>query len=214
MPRLTDVGLWTERYGADTFKGRPALFLDRDGVIIEDVHFIQKAEDVRTIEGVAEAINAANARHVGVVVITNQSGIARSHFGWDAFESVQAEVNRRLRDAGAQIDLVLACGYHPDGAGALAADHDWRKPRPGMLLEAAKQLGINLAASFVVGDRLTDLAAGKAAGLRLGALVRTGYGATEAAAHGDDLARWRKEGFAVGVHDSAAPAIRDWLAPG
>jgi D-glycero-D-manno-heptose 1,7-bisphosphate phosphatase len=214
MPRLTDIGLWAERFGSKSFEGRPALFLDRDGVIIEDVHFIRRAEDVRMIEGVAGAINAANARHVAVVVITNQSGIARGHYGWEEFEAVEAEIGRRLRSAGAEIDLVLACGYHLEGTGPFAADHAWRKPQAGMLVEAAEQLGINLAGSFIVGDRLTDLAAGRAAGLRRGALVRTGYGAKETEAHADDLAKWRSEGFAVEVHDTAATAIRDWLAPG
>lgn len=214
MPRLTDIGLWAERFGSKSFEGRPALFLDRDGVIIEDVHFVRRAEDVRMIEGVAAAINAANARHVAVVVITNQSGIARGHYGWDEFEAVQAEIAQRLKPAGAEVDLVLACGYHLEGTGPLAADHLWRKPQAGMLAEAAARLGVNLAGSFIVGDRLTDLEAGKAAGLRHGALVRTGYGAKEAETRGHDLARWRKEGFAVEVHDTAATAIREWLGPG
>jgi D-glycero-D-manno-heptose 1,7-bisphosphate phosphatase len=213
MPHLTDIGLWAERFGSKTFEGRPALFLDRDGVIIEDVHFIRRAEDVRMIPGVAEAINAANARHVAVVIITNQSGIARGHYGWPEFEAVQVELGAQLARAGAAIDLVLACGYHADGVGPLAADHAWRKPQAGMLNEAAAQLGINLAGSFIVGDRLTDLAAGKAAGLRRGALVETGYGAAEAEAKGDELAQWRSEGFSVAVHETAGPAIREWLKP-
>jgi D-glycero-D-manno-heptose 1,7-bisphosphate phosphatase len=166
------------------------------------------------IAGVAEAINAANARHVAVVVVTNQSGVARGRYGWPEFEAVQAEIGRHLKPAGAEIDLVLACGYHADGTGPLAADHAWRKPQAGMLVEAAERLGVNLEASFIVGDRLTDLAAGKAAGLRRGALVRTGYGTGEAETRRKDLAKWRKEGFLVEIHDTAKTAIHDWLAPG
>ncbi len=194
------------------FAGRPALFLDRDGVIIEDVHFIQRAEDVRMIPGVAEAIAAANARGVAVVIVTNQSGVARGHFGWAAFESVQRQVGEKLAEAGASVDLALACGYHQDGAGPLASDHDWRKPRCGMLVEAARQLGIDLGQSFVIGDRLTDLAAGKLAGLTAGALVLTGYGRSEAEAQREQIDRWRAEGYDVRVADTAADAITGWLS--
>lgn len=212
MPQLDDIGLWAERSGSKAFDGRPALFLDRDGVIVEDVHFLRRAGDVRMVDGVAEAIAAANAADIAVVVVTNQSGIARGHYGWPEFEAVQRQIGERLAAAGAALDLVLACGYHRDGVGALAADHAWRKPEAGMLIEARDRLGVDLGRSFVIGDRITDLAAGRAAGLQAGALVRTGYGATEADTKLDQLERWQAEGFAIAVHDTAAGAIRVWLA--
>jgi D-glycero-D-manno-heptose 1,7-bisphosphate phosphatase len=211
MTRLSDPGLWAERYGEHDFAGRPALFLDRDGVIVEEVHFLRHAGHVRLIEGVAEAMAAANAAGVAVVVVTNQSGIARGLHGWTEFEAVQTRMTALLARHGARTDLVLACGYHRDGTGELAKDHPWRKPECGMLHEARDLIGIALGESLIVGDRLTDLEAGKAAGLRQGALVETGYGAQQTADGSDVMRRWEADGFAVNVHPTAGPAIREWL---
>jgi D-glycero-D-manno-heptose 1,7-bisphosphate phosphatase len=213
MPQLVDIGLWAERRGDRTYEGRPALFLDRDGVIIEDVHFIERAEDVKMIEGVASAIAEANAKNVAVVIVTNQSGIARGRYGWSAFEAVQRRVARELEVKGAWVDLVLACGYHPDGRGDLAVEHAWRKPGSGMLLEAKRLLAVDLSLSFIVGDRMTDLAAGKLAGLTAGALALTGYGRVESEGNRDGIARWRAvESFDVRISESAGSAIIGWLS--
>jgi D-glycero-D-manno-heptose 1,7-bisphosphate phosphatase len=191
----------------------PALFLDRDGVIIEDVHFIRRPEDVQVIGDVAQAIAAANARGVAVVVVTNQSGVARGHFDWPAFQAVEDRLAQELAARGASVDLVLACGYHPDGVSPLGMDHPWRKPQRGMLLEAARILGVALERSIIVGDRLTDLAAGKAAGLPRGGLVLTGYGRSEAEANWAQIVHWREmEDFDVRVTETAAGAITQWLA--
>lgn len=212
MTRLSDPGLWAERYGERSFAGRPALFLDRDGVIVEEVHFLRHAAQVRLIEGVAEAMAAANAAGVAVVVVTNQSGIARGLHGWTEFETVQARMTALLAKHGARTDLVIACGYHRDGTGELAKDHPWRKPGCGMLNEARDLLGIARGESLIVGDRLTDLEAGKAAGLRQGALVETGYGAQQATDGSGVMRQWEADGFTVGVYPTAGPAISGWLA--
>lgn len=212
MDHLVDIGLWQQRLTNGSFFGRPALFLDRDGVIVEEVHFLDEPENVRLTPGVVEAIAAANSRQVPVIVITNQSGIARGRFGWVEFEAVQNEIVRQLHTGGAFIDLVLACGYHPDGHGALAREHPWRKPNPGMLQEAAKALDISLPNSIVIGDRFTDLAAGKAAGLRRGALVKTGYGAAEIIEKRKLALKWSQEAVFLMRHEpTAAIAISRWL---
>jgi D-glycero-D-manno-heptose 1,7-bisphosphate phosphatase len=206
------VGLWAQRLTGAAFAGRPAVFLDRDGVITQEVHFLRRPADVRLTEGVAAAIAALNAQDVAVVAITNQSGVARGRLSWEDFAAVQDEIARQLAREGAQVDAIFACGYHPDGTSALAvADHPWRKPAPGMLFEARARLGVDLARSFVVGDRRSDLEAGRAAGVPRGVLVRTGYGEAEAAGLPAIAARWGP-GFAAEVAEDAARAIGRWLA--
>ena len=166
-----DIGLWCELAPAGQ-TSRPALFLDRDGVINADTGYVGCAEDVRMLEGVAAAIARCNALKVPVVVVTNQSGIARRLYDWDGFHAVQAGVAAHLAAAGAHLDAVLACAYHGDGTGPLrVGDHPWRKPNPGMILAAASGMNLDLARSWIVGDRAHDLAAGATAGLRGGTLV-------------------------------------------
>ncbi len=211
MHEQHDRGLWIERLTTARFDGRPALFLDRDGVVVEEVHFLERAEDIRLTEGVAEAIAAANRAGVAVVIVTNQSGIARGLYGWAEFAAVQAELVRQLLERGAAVDLVLACGYHIDGEGELARDHDWRKPKPGMLHAAASLLGVSLPRSLIIGDRLSDIEAGRAAGLVRAALVETGYGAGEWAAL-TSRSDAQASGFELQRAPSAAQAIAAWLA--
>lgn len=213
-PFLVDgIGLWAQGASGGEFAGRPAVFLDRDGVIAQEVHFLRRPRDVRLTAGVAAAIAALNGAGIAVVAITNQSGVARGRLSWADFAAVQDEIAARLARAGARIDAAFACGYHPDGKGALAvADHPWRKPAPGMLLEARARLGVDLGRSLVVGDRLSDLEAGVAAGLKRGALVRTGYGAGEAARLDAAAARWAASGFSAEVAADTAGAIAGWLA--
>lgn len=208
-----DQGLWAERLSGKRFDGRPAVFFDRDGVLVEEVHFLHRPQDVRLVPGVAQALALANAANVAVVVVTNQSGIARGLYGWAEFAAVEEAIRAALGAAGASIDLVLACGYHRDGFGDLARDHDWRKPGCGMIVEAARILGIDLARSLIVGDRLTDIEAGAAAGLAGGILVPTGYGARE-------LARIAEGPHSIGSPQFAFRAearsvlhgVGDWLA--
>jgi len=177
---LIDPGLWFSHSGAADFAGRPALFLDRDGVIVEDSGYVGDPNGVRLIAGVAETIAAVNLLKVPVVVVTNQSGLARGLFGWDSFEAVQGVIAERLSALGAHLDAVVACGYHEKGTGPMAvADHPWRKPNPGMLTKAAEAMQIDLARSLIVGDRVGDLEAGQRAGLRAGILVETGKSGEE-----------------------------------
>lgn len=168
---IDDTGLWCELGKADRLL-RPALFLDRDGVIVADTNYLGRAEDVRMIEGVAAAISRCNALRIPVVVATNQSGIARGHYDWDGFRDVQAAISAALAACGAHLDGVLACAYHAAGVGPLQfADHPWRKPNPGMILAAGGGMNLDLSRSWIVGDKASDLAAGAAAGLAGGTLV-------------------------------------------
>jgi D-glycero-D-manno-heptose 1,7-bisphosphate phosphatase len=168
---IDDIGLWCE-LGEAYGTLRPALFLDRDGVIVDDTDYLGRAEDVRMIEGVAAAIARCNALQIPVVVVTNQSGIARGLYDWNGFHAVQAVIAAALADAGAHLDGVLACAYHEKGMEPLRfAAHPWRKPNPGMLLAAGEGMNIDLARSWIVGDKPGDLAAGAAAGLTGGILV-------------------------------------------
>ena len=175
---MTDA-CWSQ-VTARVFADRPALFLDRDGVLVEEVGYLRRAQDVSLAPGAARLVAAANRAGMPVVVVTNQSGVAREYFGWSDFEAVQAEIARRLAQAGARLDAVFACGAHACGQGPLGvADHPWRKPRPGMLLAARDVMSVDLARSVIVGDRAQDLAAGRAAGLGSGVHLATGHGAED-----------------------------------
>jgi D-glycero-D-manno-heptose 1,7-bisphosphate phosphatase len=171
-------GVWCQVLAAPWGQHRrPALFLDRDGVLVEEVLYLHRVEDVALIPGAAETIAAANRREVAVVIVTNQAGIARGYYGWREFEAVQHALLSGLRRSGAKVDAVLACPHHPRGVAPYEHPaHPARKPQPGMLLRAAELLGIELEPSWIVGDKASDLLAGRAAGLRGGLLVMTGHG--------------------------------------
>jgi len=209
MPNSSsDIGLWEERLGNAKFpKAGPALFLDRDGVVMEDTHFPSCAADVALTPRAGEAVAKINQKDIPVIMVTNQSGVARDRFGWGAFAKVQEELMRQLEEQGAHFDLVLACGYHHDGVPPLdAPNHLWRKPAPGMLQRAHELLDIDLASSFIIGDRVSDIEAGRAAGLRAGALVRTGHGANTNLSD-DDYEKWKRSGFDLTVENTMATAV-------
>ncbi|CDX43223.1 D,D-heptose 1,7-bisphosphate phosphatase [Mesorhizobium plurifarium] len=170
---LAEPGLWVERTSTRSFPtGRPALFLDRDGTINVDTGYPDDPAAMVLRDGIAPVIEAANQCGVPVIVVTNQSGIARGYFGWDAFARVNGRVLDLLAEQNAFVDMVLACAYHDAGSGPLAiADHPMRKPNSGMLLEAGRRLGLDLKRSLIVGDKPADLEAGQRAGLKRGWLV-------------------------------------------
>jgi D-glycero-D-manno-heptose 1,7-bisphosphate phosphatase len=180
VSRLVDPGCWCDV--RRTFDGAAALFLDRDGVVVEDTHFLGRAEDVRMIAGAAATIAAMNRAGVPVVMVTNQSGIGRGFYDWDAFAAVQAAISDALAREGGALDAVFACAYHADAQTPLrVADHPWRKPRAGMILEAGRSMRLDLARSWIVGDKADDIAAGREAGLAGGVVVATGHGADQQA---------------------------------
>lgn len=159
---------------------RPALFLDRDGCVVVEAHYLHKVEDAKLIEGAGPVIARANERGIAVVFVTNQAGVGYGYFGWPDFFNVQEKIIGDLEKEGAYVDGVYACPFHVKGKPPYNdADHPARKPNPGMLMAAARELNLDLGASWIVGDRAGDVGAGLNAGLRGGVQVETGHGSRE-----------------------------------
>ncbi len=163
----------------------PALFVDRDGTLMRDAHYCRHPGDVHVLPGVPQALQRARAAGYRVVVITNQSGIGRGLYTIEDYHRVHAELLRQLGG-----ESVLDGAYYCDVAPPEESNR--RKPAPGMLLEAAGDLMLDLARSWMVGDKEIDVIAGRSAGARA-ILVRTGYGrdyeaGTKADYVADDLA--------------------------
>src|SRR5262249_13180773 len=145
---------------------RPALFIDRDDTVIEDTGYLCRVDDLVLIPGAAKVIATANKCGSPVVMVTNQSGIGRGYYSWTEFKSVQDALLATLAAQGANVDAVYACAHHPRAEGELAhPDHPARKPNPGMLLQAACGLALDLKSSWLVGDKVQDIEAAKRAGL-------------------------------------------------
>lgn len=154
---------------------RPAAFLDRDGTIIVEREYLARPEDVQLIPGAAQALKRLADAGFALVVVTNQSGIARGLYGEEDYRAVQERLADLLRQAGVTLDGDYHCPHHPDYTGPC----DCRKPAPGLFLRAARELGLDLGASVYIGDRLRDVLPGLERGGRA-FLVRTGYGREEA----------------------------------
>jgi D-glycero-D-manno-heptose 1,7-bisphosphate phosphatase len=180
---------------------RPAVFLDRDGVVIQDGHYLGDAFRIRLVPGSVEAIAALNRAGWLVVIVTNQSGVARGMFTIESVHEVHRQLSEVLRGFGATVDAYRFCPHHPE---AVIPEYrlacDCRKPLPGMLLSAAAEMGVELKSSWMIGDRITDLEAGAAAGCRT-VLVRTGYG-SEVNVAALDPAKLRLELVATNLADA------------
>ena len=157
-------------------KPQPALFLDRDGVLIEDRHHLCDPDQVELCAGAPSLLEHTNQQGWPVVVITNQSGIARGYFGWNAYERVTDRL-LALLGPNAPIAAIYANGHGPD-----APSSSWRKPSPAMLLAASQELNLDLSRSLLIGDRLSDLQAGARARLPWLVHVLSGHGVKEHAA--------------------------------
>ena len=158
---------------------RPAVFLDRDGTLNEDIGFMDRMEALSLFPWTADAIRLLNRAGFCTVVTTNQSAVARGLIDEGFLRVVHQEIDRRLARGGARIDRYVYCPHHPEAPlEAYRRVCECRKPRPGMILTAARELGLDLARSVMVGDRRLDVASGHAAGVRA-VLVRTGLGAAE-----------------------------------
>ena len=151
----------------------PALFLDRDGTLIEDPGYISNPDDARLIDRVPGALRRFRDAGYALVVVTNQSGIGRGLYGWDDYEAVASRLDDLLAAEGIVLDATFACGHAPE------AKCGWRKPAPGMILAAAERLGLNLGRSLLAGDKRIDIEAAAAAGLPRAAHVMTGQGRAE-----------------------------------
>jgi D-sedoheptulose 7-phosphate isomerase/D-glycero-D-manno-heptose 1,7-bisphosphate phosphatase len=145
--------------------GRPGILLDRDGTIIVDHGYVGSVDRVDFINGAAEAIASFNRAGLPVAIVTNQAGVARGFYGLDDVSQVHQHIAEHLARYEAHIDLYLYCPYHPDGVvEAFARASEDRKPRPGMARAAALALGLDLTASWVVGDRPEDVGLAKEVG--------------------------------------------------
>jgi D-glycero-D-manno-heptose 1,7-bisphosphate phosphatase len=157
---------------------RPAIFLDRDGVIIEEVNYLSHPDQVKLIPGAAKAIQTLNTLGIPVIIVSNQAGVAKGYFPITQIPLVHARLNELLAQEKAHADAIYYCPHHSEGSvPEYAITCKCRKPSPGMLLEAEKNHQLDLSASWIIGDKASDVEAGINAGCK-NILVRTGYGDT------------------------------------
>ena len=181
MTLVENGDLWADIRVPAMRETRPGLFLDRDGTLIELVDYLADPRKVTLLTDTVSEVRRANSAGIAVVIVTNQSGIGRGLYQWADFEAVQTRVIELLLEAGAKIDAVYACPHPPPDAGGPLVSA-YRKPAPGMLMRASRDLGLDLATSRIIGDSVSDLAAGKAAGIPVGILAGTGHSERDATA--------------------------------
>jgi D-glycero-D-manno-heptose 1,7-bisphosphate phosphatase len=155
-------------YDRSSQPARAAVFLDRDGVLIEDRDLLTRVDELRLLPDVAEALQRLKAAGFYLIVVSNQAVVARGMISEPELDEIHAAMCRMLESAGAPpLDGIYCCPHHPEATlPAYRVACECRKPRPGLLLRAAREHGLNLAASFMVGDRITDIIAGDRAGCR------------------------------------------------
>lgn len=160
-------------------KARRAVFIDRDGTISEEVGYVNHITRYRVFPFAADAVRALNEAGWLAVLVTNQAGVARGYFKEELIGEVHAILARELRREGARLDAVYYCPHHPSaGEPPFRRDCDCRKPKPGLILRAARELDVDIARSWMVGDRYSDIELARNAGSR-SAFVLTGYGRGE-----------------------------------
>ena len=153
---------------------RKALFFDRDGVIIQDIHYIKNPKDVKLLNGAKELLKYSKFSGWLNIIITNQSGISRSLFNWEDYEKVSKKMLSIINEPNL-IDAIYASGEGPKDTSLII----WRKPSPNMIFKASKDFNIQLSKSFIVGDRYTDLLSGEKAGIKNMVHLLTGHGINE-----------------------------------
>ena len=169
---------------------RPAIFIDRDGTLSHEVGYVNHPSRFRLYPWAVEAVRLINGSGRLAVVATNQAGVARGYFPESLVLEVHACLEDTMRSGGARLDGIYYCPHHPSvGEPPYRKDCDCRKPRPGLLRRAQSELGIDLGASWVVGDRLGDMKLAWSVGAR-GALVKSGYGLGELTY---DAPRWERQ---------------------
>jgi D-glycero-D-manno-heptose 1,7-bisphosphate phosphatase len=155
-------------------EGRAAVFLDRDGTLIQEMEYLAHPDGVALLPGAAEGLRLLRDAGFALVVITNQSGIGRGLYGLEDYHAVARRLEELLEGEGVRVQGTYFCPHHPDADGVC----ECRKPSTGLFRAAAKELELDLARSYFVGDRIRDLLPARALG-GTGILVRTGYGAQE-----------------------------------
>ncbi|HYU42303.1 MAG TPA: HAD family hydrolase [Vicinamibacteria bacterium] len=167
--------------------GRPAIFFDRDGTLSYEIGYVNHLSRFRLLPYAVDAVRLVNASGRLAVLVTNQAGVARGYFPESLIDAVHSHVRSAMDAGGARLDGIYVCAHHPSvGPPPYRQDCDCRKPRPGLLRQAEKELGADLARSWMIGDRHGDLAVAWAVGARA-ALVKTGYGLGELTWH---AAQW------------------------
>ena len=172
-----------------------AFFIDRDGVIVVETDYLGHPDDVEIIQGTADALKAIKAGGYLAIIVSNQSGVARGYYNDDDVKAVNCRIAELLAEQGAAIDAFYHCPHHPEFSG----ECNCRKPEPGMLLTAAEEHQVDLTQSYMIGDKLSDVEAGRRAGCVDSVLIRTGHGIDEA--NSIDLT-------AVTVADDFATAVK------
>lgn len=154
----------------------PAVFLDRDGTLNEDIGYVSDPEDLLIYPCAAEAVRLLNQAGLKVIVVTNQSGVARGLYTEERLRQIHAKLREKMLEAGARIDDFYYCPHHPDlGDSRYRRQCECRKPRPGLLIRASREHDIDLPASYVIGDKAGDMGLAANVGAQ-GILVLTGYG--------------------------------------
>jgi D-glycero-D-manno-heptose 1,7-bisphosphate phosphatase len=158
---------------------RPAIFMDRDGTLSHEVGYVNHLSRFRLFSWTVDAVRLINRSGFLAVVVTNQAGVARGYFPESLIHDVHASLEASMAAGGARLDAVYFCPHHPSvGEAPYRLDCDCRKPRPGLLKRAERELGADLRQSWVIGDRLGDMQLAWSVGARA-ALVKTGYGLGE-----------------------------------
>lgn len=171
---------------------KKCIFLDRDGNINVEKDYLHRVEDFEFEEGALEAIKAFSETEYLIVIVTNQSGIARGYYTEEDVKTLHVYLKQKIEDTGGRVDGFYYCPHHPEkGIGEYKKECSCRKPEPGMFLQAKEDLDIDFENSIMVGDKMSDVEAGKRLGMR-GILVRTGHGRSEEA----------KAGQGVEIYDS------------
>ena len=168
--------------------GIPAVFLDSDGTINVDTGYVHKVDDFQFIENAIEAMQSIKQMGYALIIVTNQAGIARGMYTEDQFMHLTEWMDWSLADRGVDLDGIYYCPHHPEGTvEEFRQVCNCRKPAPGMLLDAQKYLKIDMGNSYMVGDKLDDMLAGRAAEVGTTVLVRTGKPVTEDAEAAADI---------------------------
>jgi D-glycero-D-manno-heptose 1,7-bisphosphate phosphatase len=188
------VPLWKCQPNAPLGEPRPVLFLDRDGVLVEDRNYLADPDQIRILPGVVPALVRARAAGYWLVGVTNQSGLGRGIFKEEDFQAVMLRLHHLLEKEDVALDAFFYCPHAPDDG------CDCRKPRPGMVHEAEKILPLEKQGSWVIGDKESDVALGQKTGLG-SILVRTGYGSRQEA---KTVSRWGDRSTFRVVDDLAA----------
>ena len=156
-----------------------AIFLDRDGTLNIDYGYVHEIDNLKFIDGAIDALRELKKMGYMLVLVTNQSGIARGYFSEEQFLQLTEWMDWSLAEQDVDLDGIYYCPHHPEGKGEYKEDCDCRKPKSGMLLQAIKELKIDPTQSIMVGDKVEDLKAGIGAKVKMNVLVRTGKTVTE-----------------------------------